>query len=424
MTSEGERWVGPSCVILGSGFSRAISEHMPTMSELGSGVLGRLGLEPTVLDDFGGNLEQWMSYLSVDQPWLTPADNYENRGLFERVSRAVYDEIAVDEQRVMSDTALPIWLARLAWTWNQERVRVFSFNYDTLLERAVTATAHPGTFADVYAATLGDRLSVGSGIMISPGPPTRNLLRLFKLHGSTSWAFSGLDGPVNDRILLWDQALGWGLWPAPEETPPLPRDENLWDDVVPLIIPPTLTKGPFYANLTLRAQWRRAAEALSIADRLTVIGYSFPQADLVAQQWVSTSFRGDRMDVVDWSDDRPASIRKTLAGARDGEDVTGENAIREYADRECGDHVQWSIWNDQAGLVRVELLVNGVDLFADVSPAEQTWTSFDEAQRWVHTRVEAAEGGNLIERSWVLIEPRGPGESRWAVLSRGKHLTL
>ena len=130
------------------------------------------------------------------------------------------------------------------------------------------------------------------------------------------------------------------------------------------------------------------------------------------------------MDVVDRSEDRPASIRNTLAGARDGVDVTGETAISDYADRECGDHLQWSISNDQLGHLRVELCVNGVDLFAGRSPAEYPWTSFDDAQRWIHTRVEAAEGGKLIDRSWELNNDRGPGESRWAVLSRGKRLNL
>jgi hypothetical protein len=51
-------------VILGSGFSRSISEYMPTMAELGRQVIDWLALSETTLMTFNNNLEQWMSFLS------------------------------------------------------------------------------------------------------------------------------------------------------------------------------------------------------------------------------------------------------------------------------------------------------------------------------------------------------------------------
>jgi hypothetical protein len=194
---------------------------------------------------------------------------------------------------------------------------------------------------------------------------------------------------------------------------------------VPLIVPPTLTKGPFFSNLALRAQWRRAADALRVADRLTVIGYSFPQADLVAQQWVGTTFDGERMDVVDRSDDRPRSIRDNLGSARDGEDLTGKEAVQRYVDRECGDHVAWRIWGegDEFG-ARATLEVNGTNLLANVDPADPPWGSADyqDAQRWVQARVDAAGGGSAIDRAQGGMS--GSYENRHVVLAPGKRLTL
>jgi hypothetical protein len=43
----------------------------------------------SVLAPFVKNLEQWLSYLSVDQPWPSYAENPRNRTTFHEASRAV-----------------------------------------------------------------------------------------------------------------------------------------------------------------------------------------------------------------------------------------------------------------------------------------------------------------------------------------------
>jgi hypothetical protein len=419
LNEESER----PAVILGSGFSRSIAEAMPTMPELGTAVLEELGLDADVLAPFGGNLEQWMSFLSIDQPWLTTAENYDNRGRFARVSEAVYTCIVRAETEVVQQP-IPIWLQRLAWTWCDQRARVFSFNYDTLVERAASGVNRLGSLADLYVAALTNRQAPGDGgAMFGPGPARGPLLSLYKLHGSTSWAFGGLDGPSNDRITLWNSALRWGITQTNEEENDSPRYVSIYDDLVPLIVPPTLTKGPFFANLALRAQWRRAAQALRSANTLTILGYSFPAADLVAQQWVSTSFSGSRMDVVDKEAERPALIRANVANAPEGEDITGDCAIERYVDRECGDHVAWSIRTETEG-TRVSLEVNGVDLLEGMDPANSRWgtTDYSDAQKWVHATVEAAGGRNDVDFAQGALD--GSSESRHVVLAAGRHLTL
>jgi len=411
--------VGERCVILGSGFSRAISNHMPTMVELSGEVLSQLSLNPNRLDPFSGDLEQWMSYLSVDQPWLTPSQNLTNRALFADVSGAVNSCILNAEGKVVLEP-MPDWLLRLAWTWCDSETNVFSFNYDTLVERAVTQLGRLGTWGDLYATSLSSRSTPGDGgAMFSVFSPLAPLLRMFKLHGSTSWAFSGLDSSPSDRIVLTADRLTWHGRKDPEDPVP-PRYMSRFDDVVPLIIPPTLTKGPYYSNLALKAQWRRAATYLASASTLAVVGYSFPNADLVARQWVSTSFSGKRMDIVDRSLERPDQIRAGLPGALAGIDNTGVSAVEEYVDRICGPLVRWQIWSagDEFG-ARVKLIVNGNDLVAHIAPADMPWGNEpDEAQRWVHERIERNAPGAI---NGARSESGRPGslESRFVVLPPG-----
>jgi len=392
------------------------------MAELGAEVLDDLELRAEQLTPFSGNLEQWMSYLAVEQPWLTPAGNYENRALFARVSEAVQRCIRRAESRVLANMDLPDWLLRLVASWCDNRAHVFSFNYDTLIERAVMQLNRVDTLGDIYAMPLEWRLAAGDGGRFGGDPPRDNVLALYKLHGSTNWAFGGLDAPPSDRVLLTGDFLRWQD-EAADAGAPSPREQSMYDDVVPLIIPPTLTKGPYYTNLSLRGQWRRAAEALRAAKNLTVVGYSFPAADLVASQWVSTSFSGPRMDVVDVLKARPRAIRGQLPNASPGHDVTGELAVQRYAERAAGQLVRWRIWEEHDGQgARVSLVVNGVELVANRPLEDRPWgDDHDAAQRWLHPRIEKAEQ-NVINRA--IGEQDANGEDRWVVLRPGHKLLL
>lgn len=243
-------------VLLGSGFSRAVSAYMPTMRELGMQVLAELDIDREELAPFAYDLEQWMSFLSVDQPWLDPASNYRNRALFANVSNAVYEAISAAQDKAMQ-TDPPLWLVRLVWTWCDTETNVFTFNYDTLVERIVSQIGRLGTWGDLYAAPVSARIATGDGATFGADDPFRTVPSLFKLHGSTSWAFGGLDAPPNDRIVMTQDMLTWRA-AEPPETPPAPRYRTRYDDLVPLIIPPTFTKGPYYTNARNGGGERRA----------------------------------------------------------------------------------------------------------------------------------------------------------------------
>lgn len=58
-------------------------------------------------------------------------------------------------------------------------------------------------------------------------------------------------------------------------------DRELSNDLEPFLVPPTLEKNPYFQNVTMSDVWRTARRRLASADRLFVIGYSLPDADLM-----------------------------------------------------------------------------------------------------------------------------------------------
>lgn len=396
---------------------------MPTLTELRDIVVDALGMGVHELDQFGGNLEQWMSFIAVDQPWLSTADNLSNRSLFERVRTVLAKAIVEAEERAIS-ADLPGWLLRLVWTWCENEAAVFTFNYDTLVERCLASFGRVQTFADIYAAPLMERVAAGDGSVYGAEVPHSSTLKLFKLHGSVNWAFGGLEAPPNDRVVLTDAFLPWARPVLPDRQPAL-RYQSRFGDLTPLIIPPTYSKGPYYSNLSLRAQWTQAAADLSKSTNLTVIGYSFPSGDLTAGQWVSSCFRGWRMDIVDRDSRRPAEIRARLADAATGQDSTGDEALTEYVDRECGPLVRWNLKQSRPtdDLV-AELWVNEIEIAPAGSALRSSWANdYQLAQRWIYDRLEsAAPEMNIGERA--IGGMSGSFDSRYIVLPRGTTIDL
>ena len=410
-------------VILGSGFSRAIGASMPTLSELRDSVLNELAIEPQALDPFRGNLEQWMSFLAADQPWLTDADNLGNRSLFERVRTALARSIIKAENETLA-FAMPDWLLRLVWTWCDNEAAVFTFNYDTLVERCLASFGRVQTFADVYAAPLMARIAAGDGSVLGADEPVGPVLSLYKLHGSVNWGFGGLLAPPNDRIVLIDSLLGWQPRTKSQANRAL-RYRSKFADLTPLIIPPTYAKGPYFSNLSLRAQWAQAARALKVSTNLTVMGYSFPAGDLVASQWVSSNFIGSRMDVVDIAPERAAEIRVHLPDAARGMDSSGIQAVQNYVERECGPLVRWTISDlDPSGAITAELWVNGIDVLASMSSSQRPWgNDYQAAHRWIHERIQAAAPATAVfDRA--IGGMSGSFDRRYIVLPKGSNVSL
>ncbi len=228
--------------IVGAGFSKAVHSGMPTLHELGTDVLRALDLPADHLRPFGENLEEWLSYLAGDQPFLRDEDNLRHRALFLEVAEAIYKSMKDRELRAIRGGQPQTWLLRLVRAWAAETATVITFNYDELIERAITHQSLVSHWADLYAIPLSQRWPAGSSGFLSANPPPGPVPRIMKLHGSLGWRYGGVVAPVTEELFL---SSGGGGWEAVEQRPPSPpRDSHLYRDKVPLIIPPTGSNRP------------------------------------------------------------------------------------------------------------------------------------------------------------------------------------
>lgn len=271
--------------VLGAGFSRAISEEMPVLSELGEQIFNLLGPNaPAVLPNLPStDFENWLSFLAEDDPWLREDDRLRNRSVFLQVSRLLCDLISAREIAARQD-APPDWLRMLVARWHEDEASVITFNYDTLVEAAFTETVRVYSSPDnedpnyvspsqIFRAPLTPIGARAGAVLVAP---TISTFRLLKLHGSRTWLYSGRDSFFGEAI--YDATL-FRNW-ASNDTYERPW---LLADKVPLVVPPTSGKTGFFNNETVRLQWRLAYQALQEADRIFIVGYSLPPTDLLTR---------------------------------------------------------------------------------------------------------------------------------------------
>lgn len=367
LTSTDQRTDGAPFVLLGAGFSKAINTLMPTLVELLPRVLSRLDVHPSELVPYGNDLEQWLSFLSVDQPWLTDVENMSNRVMFMRASLAVSECIQEIEQEVL-ETPFHSWLSRLIASWCANSATVVTFNYDVLVERVLTTLGLVTEWADVYrvplvSRQLGASAGLNFGVMHPPGPT----LELLKLHGSTNWGYGGINAPISEVICLLQSGQNWSSESKADRSP---RSRGMFDDLQPMIVPPTGTKNAFYSNAGLRAQWRNAAAALTRASEVTIIGYSFPPTDLATRQFYSGSLRDVPVTVVDRSPRVAETVKGISSASNSIASFTGDNAVLDYVDATCGDVIRWGTeYTGNANVPWVE--VNGQKRYRNCSGEAQ-----------------------------------------------------
>lgn len=392
--------LGGDFYLLGAGFSRAVSSAMPLLTELGAAVLDELHLSPLTLDPFGGSLEQWMSHISADQPWLSDSVNLENRAMFFRASQAVQSSIQTAETLVMRNSP-PDWLLRLTSEMCATSSDIGTFNYDLIVERAMSSMRRVSTWTDLYAVSLEGRYPPGSTPFTAPNEPTGNVARLYKLHGSVNWGYGGPNGHPSSRIVLLQAAGGWGY--ASSGDAPRPRQQALYDDLVPMIVPPTSAKNAFYANLSLRAQWMAAHAALKRARRLIVVGFSFPASDLQVRHFLASAvLDGIEIALVNLLEDTAGSLRSVLSSKSvDVKGYFGERCVEDFVASNCGELIRWGVVPTDGDGWDTLLTANGTDALhfsksgdrpfdrqADSSVAE-AWLKSEINRRWPSINTES-----------------------------------
>lgn len=342
--------------LTGAGFSREISEKLPLLPELAEKVSARMGMRESDLFAFNGNIEQWMSHLATDQPWLAKEQSLENLARFYTASKEIYSIVSAAENEVMQD-ACPHWLEVFAGHVSCRSATVATLNYDTLLERTIATSCQIQNVADIYGMPLESRSFPGGNFGLSSGEPNSHRPIVYKLHGSTNWRYSGLDAPMSDRVVLESTNATW--FGASLKGPDMhSRWGKLHADLSPYIVPPTATKTTYYGNLSMRAQWINSFNALRDSSEVVIMGFSFPDTDLAIRHYFTQGLTAKRITVVDMNRKLKKKIRE-ITGKR--VKVEQYTSLSEYALENCGSIVSWRI-EDSSGVPHPQIFVNGASL--------------------------------------------------------------
>jgi hypothetical protein len=238
------------------------ADGLPTATD--SGVLDAYGR-------FGRDFETWLTWLEGEHPWLDEASSLRQRAAFLDVSKSLARVILRAQNAALADAAggAPDWLRGLVEAWANRDAAVITVNYDALIEKTFTAIV-PASATVLYTFPL-DSLE-GAGRL--GGRPTFRF-QLLKLHGSVTWyVFSSGGGAAGGPVYDADLNSGWATV----------DDEMILSARVgsrrPLIVPPIIGKEPFLDRPELRDQWVRAGYRIQEADRIFLVGYSQPRADL------------------------------------------------------------------------------------------------------------------------------------------------
>lgn len=311
--------------ILGAGFSRAISHHMPLVDELGMAVAERFrqtsslsglldGYEKDSIDNClvpFGNVEIWFTSLSVDQPFLSESERQQRRALFAELAVRIGEEINGRQYQATQDSR-PQWFEELVQHWHRNKSDVITLNYDTLIESAtkeVFPREGPGTFPEIDDI-LGSLPPVPPQTGVNFGNTPMSSFSLHKLHGSTTW-FGRLDSSDLMSIVRFDPLVPqWG-----KEAHGLGREwDALKDTLSPAILPPLADKSVLYGNAIMSAIWMRAHSALAEANHIVIFGYSMPPTDTSIMALMSNAVTQDLEITV--IDPCPGNVERSLRGLR------------------------------------------------------------------------------------------------------------
>lgn len=277
---------------------------------------------------FQKDVETWLTWLASDQPWLTEASIFRNRAAFADVSRGLASVILSSQNSTFTahGGASPPWLYNLVDRWANNDAAVISFNYDALVERTYEDVLQGSTSVILYSF-MPEALD-GAARLGGVRPSHR--FSLYKLHGSITWYVfpgEGRYGPI------YDAGFATG-WEGPDDEAALLLRVGARQ---PLIVPPVVSKEPFFGRPELRDQWMRADHRLQEADRLFLLGYSLPEADLTARFLLNRVDSRCEVITVNTDDAVRVRVERLLQSHRVNPDFSGRpEVITEFATAYAG----------------------------------------------------------------------------------------
>jgi len=291
MESPLEELRKPTGYILGAGFSRAISSHMPLTSDLTRLTIAKLKEQKdndvsSILEKapVTGDIELLLTYLAEQQPWLDVERGLRNRALFLNISKLIAEIIFDHQEKAIQEIVLTNnhWALDLIRAWMGRPSCVVSLNYDILVEQLFSIAFENSNYKDLFTTVVAFAPSRDGGARIAH-EIQRLPMKLYKLHGSISWYYSGSESFFGETV--YDS----GLFPFQ----PSRVHDNLYDifrstnDKVPLLVPPTIHKESFFKNEFVRAQWRSSQNDLSQCEEIFTLGYSLPKSDVMMRFYLS-----------------------------------------------------------------------------------------------------------------------------------------
>jgi hypothetical protein len=317
--------------ILGAGFSKALSREMPVTSDLWDDIANDPACPGLLsVDLWEKDLEMVLTYLSQAHPWLPEKETLRNRAAFLDLSSAIEKHLSKRLRNAVQDIANndARWIQRLFRRWHSSQARVITLNYDTLVE-IISGYLSDGQTSVKLKTCDFYPVDMKTLVMDGGSANRSSTFRLFKLHGSINWFYSGhrhsasedVCAAVYDGGLLgyFDNKLHWQYQQLRHK--------------VPLLIPPVLDKALYFENFLLRSTWEEALQALREADRIFCLGYSLPKSDITMRFFL----QGERkrnipFKVVNLDTSAGEHFKRSLTGYAHETPILGPDAIREFVE--------------------------------------------------------------------------------------------
>ena len=332
--ARGTRLESNTVFVLGAGFTKAFLPNAPLLvdaygcdallKEFDSFPTAKAILEREVDEKKGGllDLERAMTRASAGMPYDPKTGAAEELSLlFSRLKQAFERKLDEAKQGPQHTGEL----ATLAQLCVERRITCVTFNYDDLLDAAlshVRQARHPSTPAwnpnGGYGFFCRPAWSIsGNTLTMSMG---RMPLQLLKLHGSVNWRIKlGYSSPLSaDALVHSEKWITKGGVPDPDA-----EELERHMEPSPFLVPPILTKDALIKEPILRLIWSRAFQALRSAELVVFVGYSFPVTDIAARFLFTEAIRSNtRLRVVNFARNKTqeeelrANYRRAFPGLR------------------------------------------------------------------------------------------------------------
>ena len=307
---------------------------MPITDQLGREIKARLQGWFELSGIEAGGFEDWLTLRLGELPFLEGHVNKMRRAEAERVIAEIAG-ILDDHVAEASATECPLWLRQLILLWHSERAIVITFNYDTLLEQAINLVRPVINGTPLATTVYADQVVFPA----PPAPPAEYMIdtashnaqsfQILKLHGSLNWYWAAGDLTGSTLVRLREKRV---LGRAPIT---IDYDFAGAKTLDRYLIPPVTSKDAYYNSYLSHSLWRSASDAIRLAPRITLMGYSMPANDRVAVELIrQASATFEIVDLDPGNAEDPLTLAGRIAPMGPVASTTGgPTAIPDYVKR-------------------------------------------------------------------------------------------